>query len=93
MLIFGQDWLREKKQKVILCTSVYCRHTGEGFIRHLGWNIFKNILCIECTMAEVWMPQTITNTTWFRKAVEQKLGDIWVTLWYSNLESKEWRSI
>ncbi len=47
----------------------------------------KNI-CIECGMAGVWMTQTINNITWFRKAVEQKLRDIWITTWYGNVTTK-----
>ncbi len=34
------------------------------------------------------MTQTINNITWFRKAVEQKLRDGWITTWYSNVTIK-----
>ncbi len=52
------------------------------------WLEYIKNICIECGMAGVWMTQTVTNITWFRKAVEQKLRDIWITTWYSNLTNK-----
>ena len=41
--------------------------------------------CIECGMTGVWMSQTVNNPKWFRKAVEHKLRDIWITKWYGNV--------
>ena len=45
-------------------------------------------ICIECGMSGVWMSQTVNNPIWFRKAVEQKLRDIWITKWYGNVTSR-----
>lgn len=47
----------------------------------------KNIL-VECGMEGVWMSQNVNNPKWFRKAVEQKLRDIWITKWYGNVANR-----
>ena len=57
------------------------------FTHLLGWNILKTYYVVSM----VWhcgLTQTIDNPTWFRKAVEQRLRNIWITNWYSNLTSK-----
>ena len=52
------------------------------------WLEFIRNICIECGMAGVWMSQTVNNPKWFRKAVKQKLRDIWITRWYGNVTSQ-----
>ena len=45
----------------------------------------KTNICIECGMPGVWMSQTVNNPEWFKKAVEQKLKDLWIMKWYGNV--------
>ena len=40
---------------------------------------------IECGMSGVWMMQIVDNPVCFRKAMEEKLRDIWINEWYVNL--------
>ena len=46
------------------------------------WLDCKRNTCIECSMAGVWMSQTVNNLKWFWKAMEHKLRDILITKWY-----------
>ena len=61
-------------------------HTS-GIYLSLLLECIRNI-CIECGMAGVWMSQTVNNPKWFKKAVEQKLRDIWITKWYGNVTAR-----
>lgn len=42
----------------------------------------------DCGMSGFWIAQDVGNPEWFKKAVEQRLRDQWITSWYSNLENK-----
>ena len=44
----------------------------------------KNLLN-ECGMSGFWLAQNVPNTVWFKKAVERKLMDQWISTWYHNL--------
>ena len=41
----------------------------------------------ECGMSGFWLTQNVPNTEWFKKAVERKLMDQWITVWYNNLST------
>ena len=45
-------------------------------------------ICNNCGMSGVWQSQNVINATWFKKAIEQRLKDQWITTWYANLSLK-----
>ena len=54
----------------------------------LSWlGYFKKII-IECGMHGVWMSQAVDNPKWFRKTIEQKFKDLWITNWYTNINAR-----
>ena len=52
------------------------------------WLIHIRNICNNCDMSGVWNSQTVVNPTWFKKAVERRLKDHWITLGSANLVSK-----
>ena len=52
------------------------------------WLAHIRDICNNCGMSWVWDSQTIVNPAWFKKAVEVRLKDQWITSWNSNLVSK-----
>ena len=52
------------------------------------WLTHIRNICNNCGMSWVWDSQTVVNATWFKKAVEIRMKDQWITLWNANLASK-----
>ena len=52
------------------------------------WVAFVKKLLNECGMSGIWLLQNVPNTIWFRKAVERRLKDQWITSWYHSLSTK-----
>ena len=77
---------KNTKLSYVLYNCLLQLHTSGVYLS--PWlECIKNI-CIECGMPGVWMSQTVNNPKWFKKAVEQKLRDIWITKWYGNVTSR-----
>ncbi len=39
-------------------------------------------------MSGIWLSQNVPNVMWFKGAVERRLKDQWITLWYHNLSTE-----
>lgn len=52
------------------------------------WITFVKNICNDCGMSGVWITQYVDNPVWFKKAVERRLKDQWITTWHSNLVNK-----
>ena len=52
------------------------------------WVASVKSLLNECGMSGFWLTQNVPNAVWFKKAIERKLMDQWITIWYHNLSTK-----
>ncbi len=52
------------------------------------WLTYIRNVCNECGMSNVWLSENVVNPTWFKRAIEQRLKDQWITSWNANLVSK-----
>lgn len=52
------------------------------------WLTYIRDICNNCGMPGVWLSHDVTNATWFKKAIEQRLKDQWITTWNVNLATK-----
>ncbi len=77
---------KNTKSSYIMYSYLLHLHTSGVYISSWLENI-RNI-CIECSMSGIWLTQTINNPKWFKKAIEQKLKDLWINIWHRNLATK-----
>ena len=52
------------------------------------WLIYIRNICNNCGMSFVWDSQSVINPTWFKKVIERRLRDQWITVWNANLGLK-----
>lgn len=52
------------------------------------WIAYIKGICNDCGMSGVWLSQNITNPIWFKKAIEMRLKDQWITVWNGNMSNK-----
>ena len=52
------------------------------------WLEYVRSILIECGLSGVWMSQSVNNSNGIMNIVEQKLKDLWITKWYSNISVK-----
>ncbi len=52
------------------------------------WVAYVKKLLNDNGMLEIWLAQNVPNLMWFKGAVERRLKDQWITMWYYNLSTK-----
>ncbi len=52
------------------------------------WVAYVTILLNDNGTSGIWLSQNVPNLMWFKGAVERRLKDQWITMWYHNLSTK-----
>ena len=52
------------------------------------WLNHIKCICNDCGMSGIWLTHDIINPNWFKKAIEQRLKDQWITTWNQYLLNK-----
>ena len=52
------------------------------------WIAYVKSICNDCGMSGAWLTQSVNNPNSFKKAIEIRLKDQWITTWNTNLIMK-----
>ena len=52
------------------------------------WVDYIRTILNECAMWGICLSHNVYNTTWFKKTVEMRLKDQWMTTWHHNVSTK-----
>lgn len=87
MLSFWSRLITGKHSKLSYVMYQCLLHLDRLGLYTSPWIAFVKNLLNECGMSGIWLIQNVPNTVWFRKAVERKLMDQWISTWYHNLSA------
>ncbi len=88
MLCYWSRMISGKQSK--LCYVMYqcLLHLDRVGLYTSRWVACVKKLLNDNGMSGIWLSQTVPNLMWFKRAVERRLKDQWITVWYQNLSIK-----
>ncbi len=88
MLCYWSRMISGKQSK--LCYVIYqcLLHLDRAGVYTSPWVACVKNLLNDNGMSGIWLSQTVPNLMCFKRAIERRLKDQWISMWYQNLSTK-----